>query len=76
MDADGETAFMLGETQEVDPGHPPLFQGKLKTPSRRIALEAIDGRTVLEASVSEQETMVWIWTNREREPDRVIVGFE
>lgn len=76
MDADGETTFMLGQTHDVDPGHPPLFQGKLKTPSRRIALEAIDRRTVLEAPVSEQETMVRIWTNRECEPDKVVVGFE
>lgn len=76
MDADGETTFVLGDMQEVDPRHPPLFEGRLKTPNRHLALETVDGRTVLEARVSRQEMLLRIWTNSEREPDKVIVGFE
>lgn len=76
MDADGETEFTLGRVREVDPGRPPVFEGKLKTPTRKISLESVDGRTVLEASVPQLETKVRIWTNHESEPDNVIVGFE
>jgi hypothetical protein len=76
IDADGETEFALGRVSEVDTGDRPAFQGKLKTPTRRIALESVDGRLVLDAPVSQEETMVSIWTNHESEPDKVIVGFE
>jgi hypothetical protein len=76
IDADGETEFTLGGMREVDPGHPPAFQGKLKTPTRKISLESVDGHTVLDAPVLQMETTVRIWTNHESEPDRVIVGFE
>ncbi len=74
--ADGETEFTLGEMHEVDPGHVPAFEGKLKTPTRKISLESVDGRTVLDAPVPQLETTVRIWTNHESEPDKVIVGFE
>lgn len=76
MDADGETEFTLGEIHDVDPGRLPAFEGKLKTPTRKISLESVDGRTVLEAPVPQLETTVRIWTNHESEPDNVIVGFE
>ena len=76
IDADGETEFALGKMLEVDPGRLPAFEGKLKTPTRRISLESVDGRTVLEAPVPQLETTVRIWTNHESEPDNVIVGFE
>jgi hypothetical protein len=49
IDADGETEFTMGEMHEVDPGHLPAFQGKLKTPTRKISLESVDGHTVLDA---------------------------
>lgn len=32
---DGETEFRLGARSDVDPGTPPVFQGRLKTPSRK-----------------------------------------
>ncbi|MBL0898535.1 MAG: hypothetical protein IBJ17_07545 [Reyranella sp.] len=76
MDADGPTHFKLGEIDEVDPGRPPAFQGELKTPTRKIALESVDGHTVLDAPVPHERTMIRVWTNHEREPDEVIVGFE
>ena len=76
IDADGETELALGSMSEVDPGELPVFQGKLRTPTRGIALESVDGRTILDAPVSQEETMVRIWTNHESEPDKVVVGFE
>ncbi len=76
MDADGETEFTLGDMHEVDPGRPPVFQGKLETPTHKVSLESVDGRTVLEMSVPRLETAIRIWTNHHSEPDKVIVGVE
>ncbi len=76
MDADGETEFTLGEIHEVDPGHPPVFQGKLKTPTRKVSLETVHGHTVLQTPVPRLETTIRVWTNHYSEPDKVIVGVE
>jgi hypothetical protein len=75
-DIEGDTMLTLGDMREVDPGTPPVLQVKLKTPSRKIALESIDIQTILEADVSGQETLVRIWANHPMSPDNVIVGFE
>jgi hypothetical protein len=73
-DVDGETEFMFGEAREVDPGGHPVFHGKLKTPTRRLALRSVIGQTILEAPVPGPETVVTVWANDPSEPDRVIVG--
>ena len=75
-DIDGETAFTLGQISEVDPGAVPTFQGMLRTPTRKIALETSDGLTILESNVLREETMVRIWASHPTAPDRVVVGFE
>ena len=75
-DFEGNTMLTLGSMDEVDPGTPPAFKGKPKTPSGKIALETVDQKAVLEADVSGQETMVHIWANHPISPDDVIVGFE
>src|SRR5262245_32223613 len=75
-DADGDTEFTLGAAREVDPGYQPHFQGKLKTPSQRIALRSVLGQTILEEVVPSPETYVRVWINDPNEPDRVIVGTE
>lgn len=70
----GETELTLGETQDVDPGDPPAFHGKLKTPSNRVVLHTAEAETILQATVSWRETVVRIWVNDPSEPDQVIVG--
>jgi hypothetical protein len=64
---DGDTEFTLGQTHDVDPGDHPIleaiFQGKLKTPNLKIVLRSVAGRTILEASVPQQETVVRVWVN-------------
>jgi hypothetical protein len=78
---DGETDCCLGARGDVDPGIPPTFQGRLKTPSRKIAIRAVpqdiisDG-IILAMPVSHAETTIYIWTNHPTEPDQVIVGVE
>jgi hypothetical protein len=71
---DDETEFTLGVTQDVDPGEPPAFHGKLKTPNYRIVLHTAEDETILQATVPRRETVVRIWVNHPSEPDRVIVG--
>lgn len=71
---DGETTLTLGDSQEVNPGTSSVFMQMLKTPNFKIALETVEGATLLEMETSHSETEVRIWSNRVREPDEVIVG--
>jgi hypothetical protein len=73
-DVDGDTEFTLGETGDVSPGSEPAFQGRLKTPNRRVTLRTVTGQTILETPLLQQETMVRVWTNDPSEPDQVVVG--
>jgi hypothetical protein len=73
-DVDGETEFTLGETHDVNPGDPPIFHGKLKTPNYRIVLHTAEDETILQATVPRRETVVRIWVNHPSQPDQVIVG--
>lgn len=74
MEWDGDTEFTLGQRSEVDPGGIPAFEGKLKTPGLSLVLYTAEDKTILKAPVSKDETMVRVWTNRLRQPDRVIIG--
>ena len=71
---DGETEICLGVSSIVDPGERPVFEGRIGTPSRRIAVRTVLGTTLLEVAVSAAATSVRIWANDSTEPDRVIVG--
>jgi hypothetical protein len=71
---DDETEFTLGAMQDVDPGDPPAFHGKLKTPHCRVVLHTAENETILQVSVPRRETIVRIWINDLSEPDQVIVG--
>jgi hypothetical protein len=73
---DGETQFTLGSVSEVNPGFPPIFEGELKTPNHQIALETVEGDSVLGAQTNRPVTIVRIWSNRAKEPDKVIVGID
>jgi hypothetical protein len=75
-EVDGETEFVLGASAEVSPGEPPTFEGKLRTPGRRLEISSVLGDSILMTPVSQSETVVRIWVNDAKEPDRVIVGIE
>jgi hypothetical protein len=76
MDSDGDTEFTLGQRSEVDPGGIPVFEGKLKTPSFGVVLYSAEDKTILKIPAFQDETMVRVWTNRLRQPDRMIIGIE
>ncbi len=73
-DVDGETEIVLGPAREVDPGGPPAFSGRLATTSGRVSVRTVLGTSLVEMPVSAAETVVQIWTNDPREPDRVVIG--
>jgi hypothetical protein len=71
---DGKTEITMGPTGEVNPGQEPDFDGKLATPTGTVVISTTERETLLEANVRTLQTQIRIWTNRAREPDRVIVG--
>ncbi len=75
-DVEGETEFRLGTRLEVDPRSAPIFQGQLKTPSRKVAIRSVLDDTILEMPVSQPEMTVYIWVNHPTVPDLVIVGVD
>ena len=76
LGGNGRRKLTLGKMAEVDPGSRPAFEGKLKTPSRKIALETAEGDSVLKTSTEREVTTVRIWSNAVKEPDKVVVGFD
>jgi hypothetical protein len=71
---DGETEIRLGLSSSVDPGEKPVFEGRLETVSRKIAVKTVHGATLLEMAVAAATTDIRIWANDAAEPDRIIVG--
>jgi hypothetical protein len=52
----------------------PVFDGKLATPSRRLAVRTILGATLLEVVVPTTDTRVRIWANTPAEPTALRIG--
>jgi hypothetical protein len=71
---DGETEIELGSAAEVDPNGPLAFDGTIATPSRKVVISTVENERILETTVPGIRTRVRVWTNRAREPDRVVVG--
>ncbi len=76
VDIDGETDIAFGSADEVRQEWPPIFDGVLKTPGRKIALETVEGDQILAMATETTETLVRIWTNRPLCPDRVRIGVD
>jgi hypothetical protein len=73
---DGETELTLGQTDEVGQRDVPAFQGRLETPSRKVVVRTVLGKTLLEAAVPGASTLVQVWVNDAEEPDRVVIGVQ
>ncbi len=52
----------------------PVFDGKLPTPSRRLAVRTVLGATLLEVVVPTTDTRVRIWANTPAEPTALTIG--
>ena len=75
-DCDGETTLIIGTTDEIGQRVDWRFDGRIKTPSRRIGVRVVPGDTVLEMPVAHADTRIRIWTKPYRDTDTVIVGLE
>lgn len=73
-DCDGDTEITLRDAQKQAFERTPLFDGRLRTPSRHIIVETVLGRTILEMSVLDAVTRVQIWTNGLRDTDKVVIA--
>lgn len=73
-DTDGETDFSIGNAEDVDPGGYPVFEGKLMTPSDKVALETVEGASILEVKTAMPETTIRIWISHRGSPDKVAIG--
>ncbi|HZS63564.1 MAG TPA: hypothetical protein VFA53_03560 [Xanthobacteraceae bacterium] len=73
-DSDGPTEIKIGASSEL-PGNRGklLFDAQLETPSRRIIVETVLAKNVLERDVSNTVTRVRIWTNGLRDTNKVII---
>lgn len=73
---DGETRFLLGRPEEVDPGKPPVFRGSLITPSQKVVLRTVLGNTLLEILSNGEMSNVQVWANDSIEPDEISIGVD
>jgi hypothetical protein len=72
---DGETEITMGPAGEVGPTDDPAYDGTIATPTRTIVVWTVEWRKLLEMDVPTLQTRLRVWTNRPREPDKVLIGF-
>ena len=51
-----------------------VFEGRLETPGRRIAVRTILGATLLEGMVASTDTQLRVWANAAIEPTELTIG--
>ena len=54
----------------------PAFDGRLATPSRKVAVRTVSGVTLMEVTVPTTETRVLVSTNAPTEPTELTIGVE
>ncbi|PWR24266.1 hypothetical protein [Zavarzinia aquatilis] len=69
---DGETNIKVMESSG-NIAHPVVFDGKLKTPSKRLSIRTVLGESILEAQVPSEESTVKISANDLLEPDEIFI---
>jgi len=73
---DGETEIILGVSASLDIGGYLVFEGCLRTPSKRVVVRNVLGDTLLEAPALATKTQLKIWANDLTEPDRIVVEID
>jgi hypothetical protein len=73
--ASAATELTVGDLGAVEArASTPVFDGKLATPSRRLAVRTVLGATLLEVVVPTKDTRVRIWANMPAEPTALTIG--
>jgi hypothetical protein len=62
-DSDGETHVTLGGVNEVGQDGTLIFDRRLETPSRRIVIDGVMEKKILQTDVRTSKTRMRIWTN-------------
>jgi hypothetical protein len=73
---EGNTDITMGSIAEIRPTQPPIFDGYLDSPDRRIVLQIVPGDIIFEQKVKATRTRVKIWTDGSRWPTKVVVGVD
>lgn len=73
-DSDGPTKITLGPVKEVGTHNKLLFDGAVKTPSRKLSVGSVLAETIIETDVPNTVTHLKIWTNGHPASDIVIIG--
>jgi hypothetical protein len=74
-EVDGETTVTLGSRNEALDlsGFEKVFEGKVETPGRRLAVVTSERHTILEAEVGGTESKIAVWADDGRSPGHIIV---
>jgi hypothetical protein len=71
----GDTEITFGPAAEITCDLTVVFDGVLKTPGRKIAMESVWADPILDAPTAGIETRVRIWSNRSVFPDKVVIAY-
>lgn len=75
-ETDGLTHIKLSHNRDLNMPNAPAFNDFLQIPSRRLAVHTIDGKSLLETTVSSNVIRLRVWTNDASEPDEITLGIE
>jgi hypothetical protein len=75
--ANGPTEVAVGDLG-LAPRHAkvPAFDGRLSTPSRKLAVRTILGATLLEVTVPSTDTSLRVWTNAATDPTEITIAVD
>ena len=73
---DGETEVRLGRGDQSQPDQTLKFDRVLKTPGGVIAVETVEGDSVMRLQTGATEVRVRIWTNAKQWPTKVSIGID
>lgn len=74
-EVDGKTTVVLVKSiADSNALEKHIFQGKISTPGKKIAVVTSDLRKILEVNVAGDETLVNIWVDHNRNPSNVVIS--
>lgn len=73
-DHEGPTEVVIGPSEQVSQSDHMIFESMLKTPSRRVVVQIVPNKTILEWGTMSGEVRIRIWTDGYPDTNKVIVG--
>jgi hypothetical protein len=75
-DSEGDTEVIIGPSSDIAEDGQPLFDGRIRTPSRTVIVETVLQEIILQAQVSTVDTRLRIWTDGHPATEKVTVAFD